>query len=166
MQSWLVALIAALGAIGGSAVTGLVVYRVARIERETADKAELRSALGAYGAAIDRLTLKIHQLSQSHGVKEGWSNKSVAQWPTLDWVMGRLSVATLGRSTMRVLDEVIPATTRLILIAPSPVLEAMQGISDLVAAFDPGSENWKQEWQAARNAFAEASRKVVAEAGG
>lgn len=154
-------LIAAAGAVGGSAVTGAVVYRVARLEREAADKGELRAALAAYGAAIDRLTLKIHQLPQAHGIEEGRSNSLVARWPTLDWVLGRLSVATVGRSTMRVVDEVIVATNRLILVAPEPIVETMQAISDLIGEFEPASENWKRDWHAARNVFAEASRQAT-----
>jgi hypothetical protein len=158
VADWLVPLIAAAGAVAGSAVTGAVVYRVARLEREAADKGELRSALAAYSAAIDRLTLKIHQLPQAHGIEEGRSNKLIARWRTLDWSIGRLSVATIGRSTMRVVDEVIVATNRLILVAPEPIVEAMQAISDLIGRFEPASEDWKRAWQEARNVFAEVSR--------
>jgi hypothetical protein len=142
-------------------VTGVVVYRVSRLEREAADRGELRSALAAYGAAIDRLTLKIHQLPQAHGIEEGRSNKLVARWPTLDWVIGRLSVATVGRSTMRVVDEVIVATNRLILVAPEQILETMQTVTDLVGRFAPADEDWKRDWQEARNVFAEVSRHAV-----
>lgn len=142
-------------------MTGVVAYRVARLEKEAADKGELRLALATYGAAIDRLTLKIHQLPQAHGVEEGWSNRLIARWRTLDWVMGRLSVATVGRSTMRVVDEVIAATNRLILVAPEPILEAMEAVSDLIGQFDPASEDWQQKWQGARNAFAEVSRRAA-----
>jgi hypothetical protein len=122
MEDWLVPLITAAGAVAGSAVTGTVVYRAARLEREAVNTGELRSALAAYGAAIDRLTLKIQQLPQAHGIDEGRSNKLVARWRTLDWVIGRLSVATVSRSTMRVVDEVIVATNRLILVALSRLL--------------------------------------------
>lgn len=38
MDTWLVALIAAAGAIGGSALTGVIAYRLARLEREALDK--------------------------------------------------------------------------------------------------------------------------------
>jgi hypothetical protein len=142
-------------------VTGVVVYRIARLEREAADRGELRSALAAYAAAIDRLTLKIHQLPQAHGIEEGRSNRLVARWRTLDWVIGRLSVATVGRSTMRVVDEVIVATNRLILVAPEPVVETMQALTDLVGRFEPASEDWKRDWQEARNVFAEVSRHAA-----
>lgn len=142
-------------------MTGVVACRVGRLERESAEKGELRSALAGYGAAIDRLTLRIHQLPQAHGIEEGRSNKLVARWRTLDWVIGRLSVATVGRSTMRVVDEVIAATNRLILVAPEPIVETMQAVSDLIERFEPASEDWKRDWQAARNAFAEASRRAA-----
>lgn len=62
---------------------------------------------------------------------------------------------------MRVVDEVIVATNRLILIAPESIVKTMQGISDLVGQFEPASEDWKRDWQEARNAFAEASRRAA-----
>lgn len=62
---------------------------------------------------------------------------------------------------MRVVDEVIVATHRLILVAPEPIVEAMQAISDLVGQFEPASEDWKRDWQEARNVFAEASRRAA-----
>ncbi|MGE5283011.1 MAG: hypothetical protein ACM3N0_11970 [Chloroflexota bacterium] len=163
MENGLVALIAAAGAIGGSALTGVITYRLARLERKARDKDELRSALVAYGAALDRLTLRIEQLPQAHGIEEGWTNKLVAKWPTLDWAMGRLSTAILGRGMMRAVDEVIAATNRLLLIAPEPILDEMGAVSELIGGFEPGVTKWREEWQAARSAFAGASRRAVIE---
>jgi len=161
MDTWLVALIAAAGAIGGSALTGVIAYRLARLEREAQNKNELRDALTAYGAALDRLTLRIDQLPQAHGIEEGWMNRLVAAWPILDWVIGRLSTATVGRGIMQVVDEVIAATNRLLLIAPGPVLDEMETVSELIGSFEPGAAKWREEWRAARSAFAAASRMVV-----
>jgi hypothetical protein len=62
---------------------------------------------------------------------------------------------------MRVVDEVIVATSRLILVAPEPIVEAMQAISDLIEQFEPASKNWKREWSEACSVFAEASRLAV-----
>jgi hypothetical protein len=163
MENWLVALIAAAGALGGSALTGLIAYRLARLEREGLDKGELRTALAAYGAALDRLTLRVDQLPQAHGIEEDWMTKLVARWRTLDWLMGRISVATIGRGAMRSIDEVITATNRLTLVAPGPVMETMQALSELISRFEPGETDWRKEWQAARAAFAIASRRAVAE---
>lgn len=126
MDNWLVALIAAGGALGGSALTGVITYRLALVERKALDRGELRAALTAYGSALDRLTLRIEQLPQAHGIEEDWTTKLVARWRTLDWVMGRLSTATVGRGAMLALDEVIAATNRLMLVAPESVLEAME----------------------------------------
>lgn len=163
MNNWLVALIAAAGALGGSALTGIIAYHLARLERETLDKGELRTALAAYGAALDRLTLRVEQLPQAHGIEEDWMTKLVARWRTLDWVMGRISVATVGRGTMRAVDEVIAATNRLVLVAPEAVLETMQALSDLTSRFHPSGTQWREDWRAARSAFASASRRAVVE---
>jgi hypothetical protein len=161
MENWLVALIAAAGAVGGSAVTGVVGYRIAHLERGLRDREELRTALAVYGAALDRLTLQIDQLPQVHGIEEGWTTRLIARWQTLDWLMGRLSVATVGRSAMRAVDEVISATNRLMLVAPGPVMETMQITSELISRFDPSGVNWREEWQGARAAFASASRAAA-----
>lgn len=161
MDNWVVALIATAGALGGSALTGVITYRLARLERNALDKGELRAALTAYGAALDRLTLRVEQLPQAHGVKENWMNGLVAKWPILDWLIGRMSTATVGRGIMRAVDEVIAATNRLLLIAPEPVLEAMGAVSDLIGSFDPGATKWRDEWRAARAAFAGASRRAT-----
>jgi hypothetical protein len=166
VDDWLVGLIAAAGAVGGSAVTGIIAFRLARLEREARDKDELRAALVAYGAAVDRLTLKIAQLPQAHGIEEGWGNMLIARWPTLDWTIGRLSLATVGRSAMRAVEEVMAANNRLILVAPEAVLEKMHAITDLTGRFDPGGNTWKAEWQEARNALAAVSRGALIAAGG
>jgi hypothetical protein len=163
MDNWLIALIAAGGALGGSALTGVIAYRLARLERKARDKEELRAALVAYGAALDRLTLRIEQLPQAHGIEEGWGNKLVAKWPTLDWAMGRLSIATVGRGAMRTVDEVIAATSRLLLVAPEPVLDEMKVVSELIGSFEPSATKWRDDWGAARSAFAGASRSAVVE---
>ncbi|MBS1860985.1 MAG: hypothetical protein JSS68_04665 [Actinobacteria bacterium] len=161
MDSWLVALIAAGGAVAGSGLTGWITYRLSRLEREYAAKAELRTALAAYGAALDRLTMQIEQLPQAHGIEEDWTTELVGKVRTLDWLMGRLSTATIGRGAMRAIDEVIAATNRLILVAPESVLEAMQRISELIGGFAPESAGWKDEWREARAGFSRASREAV-----
>lgn len=161
MDSWLIALIAAAGAVGGAAVSGVLAYRVARLDREARDNDELRAALGAYGAALDRLSLRIDQLPQSHGVKAGWTNKAVARWPALDWMIGRMSLVTVGRGAMISIDEVIAATNRLSLVAPGSVLEGMESLSQLIGNFDPTAATWRDEWREARAAFAEAARAAV-----
>ncbi|MGB7588246.1 MAG: hypothetical protein WBM00_06015, partial [Solirubrobacterales bacterium] len=109
------------------------------------------------------LTLRIDQLPQAHGIEEGWSTKLVARWRTLDWVMGRISVATVGRGAMRAVDEVISATNRLMLVAPEPVLASMESLSELIGRFDPTGGKWREEWQAARSTFAGVSRRAALE---
>lgn len=161
MEDWIVPLIAAGGAIGGSAVTGLTAYRIGRLDREGRERDELRVALAAYGAALDRLTLRIDQLPQAHGIEEDWTTRLVARWRSLDWLMGRLSVATIGRGAMRSIDEVISATNRLLLVAPDSVLTSMEALSALIGRFDPGGSGWRKEWQEARTAFARASREAL-----
>lgn len=161
MESWLIALIAAAGAVAGAAVSAIAVYRVARLEAGARNKDELRAALAGYGAALDRLNLKVEQLPQAHGIDENWTTRLVARWRTLDWLMGRLSVATLGRGGMIALDEMIAATNRLLLVAPGPVLDDMERLSDLISRLDPSADNWRDEWKEARSNFSGTARATV-----
>jgi hypothetical protein len=165
VDNWLVALIAAAGAVSGAAVSGVVAYRLARLDRESRDADELRAALAAYGAALDRLSLKIEQLPQSHGIEEDWTTRLLAPWRTLDWLMGRLSLVTLGRGGMIAVDEVIAATNRLLLVAPRPVLEEMERVSDLLGRLDPPAKGWQDEFREARAAFAGTARAAVVGSG-
>lgn len=80
MESWLVALIAAAGAVAGAAVSAVAVYRAARLDRDARDKDELRAALTGYGAALDRLNLRIEQLPQAYGIQESRATRLVARW--------------------------------------------------------------------------------------
>jgi hypothetical protein len=161
MESWLVALIAAAGAVAGAAVSAVAVYRMARLDRDARDKDELRAALAGYGAAVDRLNLRIEQLPQAHGIEENRTTRMVARWRALDWLMGRLSVATIGRGAIIALDEMTVATNRLLLIAPGPVLDDMERLSDLIGRLDPSAASWRDEWKEARSSFAGTARAVV-----
>jgi hypothetical protein len=161
MDSWLTALIAVGGALAGSALTGYIAFKIARDDQDAREKVELREALVVYGAILDRLSLQIAQLPRAAGVKEGWMNRLIARWPELDWVMGRLSTATLGRGVMRTIDELLTATNRLILIAPHSVLAASEEINRLLENLRPGSAEWKREWQEGREGLVKASREAL-----
>jgi hypothetical protein len=145
----------------GSGLTGLIAYRLAELDRKVAERRELRSCLAAYGAALDRLTIQIEQLPQSHGIDENWSTRAIELLPTLNWVLGRLSTATVSRGGMRALDEFLATTNPLTLIAPDSVLEAMERISELIGRFDPGASGWRREWREARVGFSAAARSAV-----
>lgn len=54
MDSSIAAIIAAGAALFSSALTGLITYKVAGREQRGRDVDELRSALAAYGAVLDR----------------------------------------------------------------------------------------------------------------
>lgn len=81
--------------------------------------------------------------------------------PTLDWLMGRLSTATLGRSTMKAVDELIYASNRLLLIAPESLFPPVESISNLLAGLEERDERWKADWQAAREDLAATSRRAL-----
>jgi hypothetical protein len=161
MDSSIAAGIAAAAALLGSALTGLITYKIAAREQRGREVDELRSALVVYGAVLDRFGRRLDQMPHPPGPAGRWVNRQVARWRDLEWAMGRLSTGTLGRGAMRTLDELMSAMNRLLLIAPEEVLDAVLGISVLLERFEQRDEHWRQEWREARNAVAAASRAAV-----
>jgi hypothetical protein len=88
-------------------------------------------------------------------------NQQIARSRDLDWVLGRFSVATLGRSAMRTLDELMVATNRIVLIAPEPVLAAVLEVNSALESFKPRDSEWTAKWRAARRGVAKAARATV-----
>jgi hypothetical protein len=161
MDSSIAAGIAAGAALLGSALTGLITSKVAAREQRGRDVEELRAALAAYGAVLDRFGRHLDQLPHPPGPAGRWVNRQISRWRDLDWAMGRLSTGTLARGAMRTLDELITAMNRLLLIAPEEVLEAVLGISALLERFERRDEGWGEKWREARNTVAAASRAAV-----
>lgn len=161
MDSLIAAAVAAGAALLSSALTGFITHKIAAREQRGRDVEELRAALSAYGAVLDRFGRHLDQMPHPPGPAGRWVNRQVSRWRGLDWAMGRLSTGTLGRGAMRTLDELIAAMNRLLLIAPEEVLDAVLGISVLLERFEQRDEDWRQEWREARNAVAAASRAAV-----
>jgi len=161
MEQIFTAAVTGLAVLAGSALTARITSRVSKAEREERAKSELLAALVAYGAAIDRLDLKISQLPPQPGRVSRSSSALMTRLPTLDWLMGRLSTATLGRSTMKAVDELIYASNRLLLIAPESLFPPVESISNLLAGLEERDERWKADWQAAREDLAATSRRAL-----
>lgn len=88
-------------------------------------------------------------------------NRQIARLRDLDWVLGRISTATLGRNAMRSLDELMVATNRILLIAPESVLAAVQEVNSALESFKPRDSEWSAKWSAARQGVAKAARATV-----
>lgn len=161
MDSSIAAGVAAGAALLGAALTGLITYKIATRQQRGREVEELRAALAVFGAVLDRFARHLDQMPHPPGPAGRWVNRQVSRWRDLDWAIGRLSTATLGRGAIRTLDELITAMNRLLLIAPEEVLDAVLRISDLVARFEQRDESWDEEWREARNAVAAASRAAV-----
>jgi len=161
MDSSIAAIIAASAALLGSELTGLITYKVADREQRGRDIDELRAALAAFGAVLDRFGRHLDQMPHPPGPVGRWVNRQVSRWRDLDWAMGRISSGTLGRGAIRTLDELMAAMNRLLLIAPEDVLDAVLSISVLLERFEQRDASWQAEWREARSAVAEASRAAV-----
>jgi hypothetical protein len=155
------AIVAAAAALLGSGLTGLITYRISGREQRARDVDKLRAALAVYGATLDRLGRHLDQMPHPPGVVGRWVNRQLARWRDLDWALGRISTSTLGRGTMRTVDDLTIAMNRLVLIAPEEVLDAVLEISVLLEDFEQQDPDWQGRWREARNAVAKASRAAV-----
>lgn len=147
-------------ALLGSALTGLIAYFLARREQRARDNDELRAALAVFGALLDRIGRHLEQLPtlQDRGRKV---NRLIAGWRDLDWAIGRLSTATLGRGAIRTFDEFSVALNRLLLIAPQAVLDVTLNLTALLERFEARSPEWESDWREARSEFAAVARSAV-----
>ena len=150
--------VAAAAASLSSVLTGWLTLRAAAVERRDRSRAELATAMASFGYAADRLRTEIEQLPPPPSRSGRATATAVERLPTLDWSLGQISRHKLGRPAMRALDAYGAAANRLLLVAPQPVLEAMERLSDLLAKVQSRDEAWSETWRDARNEFAVAAR--------
>jgi hypothetical protein len=160
MDPWLTTLTGAVAVLAGSTLTAAISSRTSRIEREERQRDELRASLVAYGVAIDRLSVRIAELPEPRPDRSpvGRMLRVLERWREFDWLMGRISTALFGRRAMQAVDELILATNRLQLVAPDLLREPMAAISDLLERVEHRDAAWRDEWNAARQSLAAASR--------
>ena len=118
-------------------------------------------ALSEFGSALDALILELGQLPRPQ-------RRAVTTWRwverhfgTLDFFVGRLARVFFGRQLYAALDRLQRATNALMLIAPPPVIEALNPIFERLSSFGDRGENWFELLQGERSAFAAASRSIV-----
>lgn len=162
MDGWMTALVGAAGVLAGSGLTGILASRQAGREHKAHDLEELRSALAAYGAAVDAIELRMAQMGGPMPRAARWILEQVEPHVRiLVWLIRRLSVATIARPTMNSFDQLAVCTNRLLLIAPEPVVDAVSAINELIGCFESQSSDWRQEWMEARRTFLIVARDVV-----
>jgi hypothetical protein len=162
MDGWMTALVGAAGVLAGSGLTGLLAGRQASREREAQDLDELRTALAAYGAAVDAVELRMAQM--------GGPMPRVARWIVgrverhlriIAWLIRRMSATTISWPVFESFDRLALAKNRLLLIAPTPVVDAAVAIDDLIWGFESNASGWQREWREARETFLVAARDAV-----
>ena len=149
-EVWIPAAVAAAAALLSSALTGYIGYRLARAERLGRGDDELRSALAAFGYAVDRLQIELDQLPPAPGRSNRWVLSRIERARELDWLLGQVSRHTLGRPALRAVDGLMAASNRLVLVAPEEILHVVEAIHVLVGQVNDRDEAWRQRWIAAR----------------
>jgi hypothetical protein len=144
-----------------SGLAGGLTLWAGRVEREDRSRGELATALSSFGHALDRMELEIGQLPPV--TREGMrvSERVLARFSTLEWVIGQASRHSVGRPALRALDGYSIAANRLLLVAPNPVLEVLEELSALLARISRRDEAWQVEWRQARENFVVVARTAV-----
>jgi hypothetical protein len=160
VTDWVPAVISAASGLAGVAIGGGVTFVVQRADQDERRRGELAVALSAYGRAIDVLRRELERLPASTRfarITERLINRQ--RTPGLEYLLGSMHSATLGRSGIRAVEAFETAANRLMLIAPEDVLEAMEMTSQLLG--QPRDETWPARWQSAREQLAVASRRHI-----
>ncbi|HEU5105622.1 MAG TPA: hypothetical protein VFU11_07245 [Solirubrobacterales bacterium] len=161
MEQILAGVVTGLAVLAGALVTSRISARASRVEREERARSELVGALAAFGTAIDRLDVQIAQLPPPPGRVARSMRGATEHLRTLDWLMGRISTATLGRGAMKAVDELIYVSNRLMLLAPATLMPEIQAMNGLIERVELRDEQWRAEWRSSRESLAAASRRVV-----
>jgi hypothetical protein len=99
--------------------------------------------------------------SPSRGVQ--LTDRVLTRTPSLEWMIGQASRHTVGRPALRAFDAYSAAANRLLLVAPNPVLDALEDLSALLARLAHHDEAWRAEWHQTRKRFVVVARAAVAE---
>jgi hypothetical protein len=165
MEGWEGSAITAVAVLCSSALTAWISFRVAVSAREDSARGELAAALAAYGHALDRLEIEIAQLPPAAGRVTEVTQTAVERWlPWFDWLLARIARFAVGREAYRALEAHSAAANRVVLVAPPPVLERVERISELLAQVERRDDRWKSEWRDARGALLAAAREGDARA--
>jgi len=155
--------------LAGSLLTMVRESRVRKAEHRAARRAELKSAMREYLAALDAVAIEI-------------ADSPATPRPTrvdafLDWLADRtgfsvilfilirlLRRATHGGRHDELSDRLVAASAHLRLIAPVGILDLMREIEDTAERYEPASGRWSGEWKVLRIRVRAAFRAELGEA--
>jgi hypothetical protein len=161
MSDWTNPVIAVAAALLSSGLTGVITLRAAGRQADRQQRSDLAAALQAFGYAADRLRLEIDQLPPPPGRLAASLQSASSRLRALDWSVGQISRHTLGRPVLSALDTYNAALNRLMLIAPTAVLEPMETLNGLLGRVQERDEAWADDWSSARGALTKAAREAV-----
>lgn len=143
-----------LGALIGAGVGALS----QRAQQRRDEMAELAQALAALAFALDMLELELRRLPRA---TVGARLTDRDRFPNLTFLLGWIGTETIGRQGMRAVRNFSEAGSRVMLTAPTDVLDPLQRLGELMASFDVDEPEWWPSWQEARGRFAQASRQAL-----
>ncbi|MEA2188498.1 MAG: hypothetical protein QOK16_3509 [Solirubrobacteraceae bacterium] len=139
----------------GSLLTGHREQRVRVAEREASRRAELKTAMREYLAALDAVTNELRdQLAQPTPTRVDRSLDRAMQRAGLQvvvFMIGRLlNRAVYGRRHEVLADELMVAAAHLRLVAPPAVADLMREVEEVALEYSSGDEQWQATWMLLR----------------
>ncbi|HEX8084556.1 MAG TPA: hypothetical protein VF529_09720 [Solirubrobacteraceae bacterium] len=152
---------------GGSAVAGIAVGGGIDVwqridERRERRLEQLESRLAMFGAALDGLVLEMESLPPQSRRGQILSEWLARRMPTLDFFVGRLGRALLGRRLYALMGDFQRAGNALVVSAPPEIVVAMEPIGDALGAFSKEPDKWHARFEEARADFAAVARIAAA----
>lgn len=160
-DTWAAVIAGASGVFGGIVVAGSN-YLLGRVQAKDARKAELRKALAEFLYVIGRIDHQL-QIEPESGAATTWINDLIAQYPPLDYALGRLHQTLFTPRLDLLVERAHQAMAAVIVIAPLEVMPGMEAVSELMARAPDRDEQWQSEWREARTGLVVACRQALDE---
>jgi hypothetical protein len=161
VQDWLVATISGASAIGGGVVVGVSNYVIYRVQSRAAKSDELRAATANFLQAIDLITVQL-RTEPTPGPVVTAVFKALRRFaPTFDANIARLQQRILAPHLQRTIESFSAASNRLLLIAPSEMLDPMGEIAELMRRAEERDAAWDKQWNEAHGKFVAVARLIL-----
>ncbi len=160
-MEWINAAIAGASAVGGGAVVAASNLGVRKADADDRRQAALLSAIVGYLHMIELIGLEAARQPKSGTAVTALNRFIEKRAPQLDYTTGRLHEAIFTPHLRELMDRYSLAANRLLMLAPSPLLEDVDRVNRLLGGFDGLDDEWIARWQEARGQLVRACRVLV-----
>jgi hypothetical protein len=161
MQDWVVAVISGASAIGGGVVVGVSNYAINRVQARDARNLELRTATVGFLQAVDMVTHQLRSERKPGRIVAGFFRGLERSAPTFDANLARLQQRILTPHIQPMIEFFVAASNRLLLVAPSGMLEPMGEMMELLSRAEERDAEWDQHWDEAHDKLVVIARRLL-----